>query len=267
VKSLKKRISLGLICSSHSRQLKNKTVYNERSFIMGRNVKYKREFKMKVVREYLDGLESANQLGVKYNCHKRTIFVWIAEYEHYGETAFALKRKNNSYTPDFKRMVVEEYLASKKSLQDLCFKYKIPRHKQLSDWIKVYNGHEKLKSYKASGGIIMIKGRKTTYEERITIVEHCIKNGLDYNSTTKKYEVPYQQIYSWVSKFNANGISALKDNRGKGKDKEDMNEVESLRNENKLLRAKLDYLKMEQELKKKVQEMQMDLVSTTRKKK
>ena len=234
---------------------------------MSKRSKYGSDFKMKIVQEYLVGNGSSIQLGVKYDCSGYSILEWVAQYDYYGETAFVLNRHNNSYTHELKQSVVEEYLAGGISLQNLCFKYNIPSPKQLRNWIKVYNGHKKLKPYKTSGGIIMAKGRKTTCEERITIVEHCIKNGLDYNATAKKYKVSYQQIYSWVSKYNANGISALKDNRGKGKDNEDMNEVESLRNENKLLQAKLAYLEMEQELKKKVQEMQMDLVFTTRKKK
>jgi len=234
---------------------------------MGRKAKYGSDFKMEVVQKYLVGYGSSIQLGKKYDCPGDSILEWVAQYENYGEKAFVLNHYNNSYTHELKQSVVEEYLAGGISQQNLCFKHNIPSPKQLRDWIKVYNGHKKLKPYKTSGGIIMTKGRKTNYEERITIVEHCIINGLDYNATAKKYDVSYQQIYSWVSKYNANGASALKDNRGRGKSKEDMNEVESLRNENKLLQAKLAYLEMEQKLKKKVQEMQTDLVSTTRKKK
>lgn len=234
---------------------------------MSKRSKFKSDFKMKIVQEYLAGNGSSIQLGFKYDCSGNSILAWVAQYNYYGETAFTINRHDNSYTHELKKCVVEEYLAGGISLRNLSFKYNIPGHKQLINWIKVYNSHKELKPYNKGGGIIMTKGRKTTCEERITIVEHCIMNGLDYNATAKKYAVSYPQIYSWVSKFNANGISGLKDNRGKGKDKEDMNEVESLRNENKLLHAKLDYLKMEQELKKKVQEMQMGLVSTTRKKK
>ena len=234
---------------------------------MSKRSKYGSDFKIKIVQEYLIGNGSSIQLGIKYDCSGNSILEWVAQYEYYGEAAFILNHHSNSYTHELKQNVVEEYLAGGISLRNLSHKYNIPGHRQLINWIKVYNSHKELKPYNTSGGIIMTKGRKTTCEERITIVEDCMKNGLDYNATSKKYEVSYQQIYNWVSKFNANGISALKDSRGKGKDKEDMNEVESLRNENKLLQAKLTYMEMEQELKKKVQEIQMDLVSTTRKKK
>jgi transposase-like protein len=142
-------------------------------------------------------------------------------------------------------MVVEEYLRGGIGLKPLAIKHKIPSHREILRWIKMYNGHEgNLKAYKANGGITMTKGRKTTFEERIEIVEDCLKNGENYNATALKFNVSYNQIYSWVSKYNKHGVAALKDNRGKGKSLEDMDKVESLEAENKLLRDKLAQLEM-----------------------
>lgn len=59
----------------------------------------------------------------------------------------------------------------------------------------------------------------------------------------------------------------MKDNRGKGKDREDMNEVELLAAENKLLKARLERFEIEAELKKKVHELQTDLAIKPKKKK
>jgi transposase len=36
------------------------------------------------------------------------------------------------------------------------------------------------------------KGRKTTLEERIKIVEYCIQNQYNYAEAAKKYDVSYQ---------------------------------------------------------------------------
>src|SRR5665648_764157 len=91
-----------MICSSHGRQLKNKTVYNERSFIMSKRSKYGSDFKMKIVQEYLVGNGSSIQLGVKYDCSGYSILEWVAQYDYYGETAFVLNHHNNSYTHELK---------------------------------------------------------------------------------------------------------------------------------------------------------------------
>ena len=63
----------------------------------------------------------------------------------------------------------------------------------------------------------MTKGRKTTYNERVEIVAFCIENNYNYQLTSDKYKVSYQQVYTWVRKYKANGYESLRDNRGKRK--------------------------------------------------
>ncbi len=102
----------------------------------------------------------------------------------------------------------------------------------------------------------MTKGRKTTLSERIEIVEYCINHKFDYTQTAIQFQVSYAQVYAWVRKFNERGVSALKDNRGKGKPLEDMNELERLQAENKLLKAKARQFEMENDVLKKVEELE-----------
>lgn len=47
--------------------------------------------------------------------------------------------KRNTYSPDFKVQVVEEYLSSKTSYRALTKKYNIPDTKSIREWIKKYN--------------------------------------------------------------------------------------------------------------------------------
>ena len=61
----------------------------------------------------------------------------------------------------------------------------------------------------------MTKGRKTTQEERAQIVAFCIEHGKDYALTMETYQVSYQQVYSWVRKYEASGVDGLVDRRGK----------------------------------------------------
>lgn len=83
----------------------------------------------------------------------------------------------------------------------------------------------------------MQKGRRTTQEERIQIVQECMEQGLTYKATAKKYQVSYQQVYQWVKKYEVKGIEGLLDKRGKRKPEEEKTELEKLRAENKLLLA------------------------------
>ncbi|WP_232035790.1 helix-turn-helix domain-containing protein [Methylomusa anaerophila] len=135
-------------------------------------------------------------------------------------------------------------------------KYAIKSICQLQNWISKYNGHEKLKSSGTGGATIMIKGRKTSYEERVEIVKYCIEQQNNYAETAQKYQVSYQQVYSWTTKYETDGVEALQDKRGKRKTLDAMSEIEKLRAENKLLEAKNKRQQMEIEFLKKLEEIE-----------
>ena len=150
------------------------------------------------------------------------------------------RRKNKKYSAEFKLRAVEDYLSGGGSQREICGKYEISTHYILRQWIKCYNGHKEFKGRRGAGTeIYMTRGRKTTLEERIEIVTYCIENGKNYPATIEKYGVSYQQIYSWVRKYEEKGVDGLKDGRGRTKPVEEMNEVEKLRAENRLLKAQL----------------------------
>ena len=104
--------------------------------------------------------------------------------------------------------------------------------------------------------IYMTKGRKTTLDERIEIVSYCIANGKDYGAAIEKYQVSYQQIYSWVHKYEESGLKMLTDRRGKRRPVDEMTEAEQLRAEVKMLVAENRRKEMEIEILKKVQEVE-----------
>lgn len=101
----------------------------------------------------------------------------------------------------------------------------------------------------------MSKGRKTTLEERTEIVAFCIANGKDYGAAAEKYGVSYQQVYSWVHKYEAKGANGLTDRRGKAKPEDELTEADKLRMENKILQAKIKDQEMEIAILKKLREL------------
>ena len=63
--------------------------------------------------------------------------------------------------------------------------------------------------------MIMIRNRnsiwqkheeKTTVEERKEIVEYCINHDRSYKDSASKYDISYRHVYSWVKKYDANGV-------------------------------------------------------------
>ena len=97
----------------------------------------------------------------------------------------------------------------------------------------------------------MPKGIKTTHAQRVEIVTFCIENGRNYNLAIEEYGVSYQQIYSWIRKYESNGVDGLADGRGRTKPESELSETEKLKAENKLLEARNRDLEMENALLKK----------------
>lgn len=166
-----------------------------------------------------------------------------------------IRHTKKRYSKELKTEAVEAYLRGEGSLRGICKKYEIKDKKTLREWIMWYNGHGELKKRTAAKGeIYMTKGRKTTQEERVEIVAFCIEHGKDYGLTVRTYRVSYQQIYAWVRKYEEKGVKGLSDRRGKPKPEEEMTEEDRLRQENKILQAKIKDQEMEIALLKKLKE-------------
>ena len=165
-------------------------------------------------------------------------------------------QKFKKYTTGLKLTAVLDYLNGGGSQREICKKYEILDNHTLRDWIMWYNGHREFKERSsAKGEIYMTKGRKTTQEERAEIVAFCIEHRKDYGLTVETYKVSYQQIYSWVKKYEEKGVSGLTDRRGKTKLESELTEAERLRQENKILQAKIKDQEMEIALLKKLREL------------
>lgn len=165
-------------------------------------------------------------------------------------------QKFKKYPAELKLKAVQDYLNGGGSQREICKKYGIFSHTTLQDWILWYNGHREFKERSsAKGEIYMTKGRKTTQEERVEIVAFCIEHGKNYGLTIETYKVSYQQIYSWVQKYEEKGVEGLTDRRGKAKPENELTEEDRLRQENKILQAKIKDQEMEIALLKKLREL------------
>lgn len=180
---------------------------------------------------------------------------WIAKYESMGSDAFQ-KRKNKKYSLELKVHAVEDYLNKVDSLLGICKKYGIHSPAQLSRWLLKYNNSQELKASGTGRYTIMTKGRKTTFNERIEIVQYCITRSHNYAETAEKYQISYQQARNYTVKYESGGIEALQDNRGKRKPENQMSELERLRAEIKLLKAEKEQAQMEMLFLKKLEEIE-----------
>ena len=215
------------------------------------------EEKINAVEAYLRREISVRTITNKYSVAKSSFYKWVRNYEAFGPDGLRDKYSKTQYSVELRMAAVQDYLSGVGSQADICKKYKIFSQRQLQNWIKQYNSHGELRPNKGQGSdIYMAKGRNTTYEERVEIVSYCIEHGNDYTATIEKYGISYQQIYSWVRKYNEKGTNGLEDKRGKCKTESEMTELEKLYSENRILKARNKRLETENAVLKKLEEIE-----------
>lgn len=194
----------------------------------------------------------ANQLGVSLH----TVKEWIRKYKSDGLNGLKESKTWKSYSKELKLAAIKDVLSGQYSVEEATKKHRISSRSVLGKWISKYTNEIELKPTRKGKGIShMNKGRKTTFEERIEIAQYTIANGLDYQKAIAKYGVSYQQVYAWVRKYQTSGEDALKDNRGRKKPVEELDEYERLKLRIKELEAQNEYLEMENAFAKKLAEI------------
>ena len=119
--------------------------------------KYSFEFKKKVVMEYLSGAGGWDYLSKKYELGTNSqLRRWVAAYQLLGDEGLRRSRKNETYSFEKKLSVVELYLSSEISYQDLAFQEGITNPAIIVNWVNRFRaaGPDALRPHK--------KGRKKT---------------------------------------------------------------------------------------------------------
>ena len=131
--------------------------------------KYSTEFKMKVVKEYLETNISYKSLSGKY-CIPSEIVVkkWVNAYKSQGYEGLKVKRKNTQYTLEFKLNVVNLYLTGEMSYQSLANELKINNPSMIARWVIDFRekGIEGLKSKKRGRPSKMSKTQKKSKDSK-----------------------------------------------------------------------------------------------------
>ena len=223
---------------------------------MGRNWKKLRDDWVEIIISCAEGHITKVDAARLCCVNKTIIQQLVLLYEYQGIDGLKHAGKNQKYTPELKRRIVEDYLNGNGSQRIIVAKYGLRSASQLQEWIKVYNSHGVFRSPK-TGGSYMKNARKTTKEERLQIVEDCLQSGKNYAETAVKYQISYQQIKSWMKKYIEMGAAGLEDRRGqRKKDQIPRTELEKAQIEIEQLKHKLYLAEMERDLLKKLDEIE-----------
>ena len=119
--------------------------------------KYSFEFKKKIVMEYLDGKGGWDYLTKKYELGTNSqLRRWVSAYQQLGDEGLMRSRKNENYSFERKLSVVELYLSSELSYQEVALKEGITNPNLIVNWVNRFRiaGPDALRPRK--------KGRKKT---------------------------------------------------------------------------------------------------------
>jgi transposase-like protein len=217
---------------------------------------YSKEFKYEVLTAYKNEDSTVETLCVRYKIPKVTLYNWIEKFEKDGIIGFEDSKTWKSYSKELKEAAVRDYLSGDYSQYELVRKYKISSRSVLQSWINKYNSYRDLKDTSKGMTSSMTKGRKTSWDERVHIVNYYWENGKDYQKTAEKYDVSYQQVYQWVKKYEDGGDEALKDKRGRTKSEIELTPEETIKLQMKKLERENERLRAENAFLKKLEEIE-----------
>ena len=128
--------------------------------------KYSFEFKKKVVLAYINGEGGYGYLSKTYGVPaQRNIEQWVHNYQTFGDKGLQRSRKNDIYSFAKKLSVVELYLSSEISYQDLALQEGITTPSIITNWVNRFRiaGPDALRPHK--------KGRKKTLDKSDNITQ------------------------------------------------------------------------------------------------
>lgn len=218
--------------------------------------KYGGEEKQRAVETYLNNEASLSEIADIYEVSYSTVREWVRRYRSLGDDAF--KGKKTSYPVELKEQAVQDYLSGKGSYEYLCSRYNIAYPTLLKRWVRMYNSHKDFTSVKERKKKYMAKGRKTTLEERIAIVEDYLGSGRTYAEVARKHNVAYHQVNQWVKKYREHGVKGLEDRRGQHipAGEKELTEADILRAELKIEKKRNRELEVEIAVLKKLKELE-----------
>ena len=190
---------------------------------------------------------------------------WVKMYQYNGSLAFNDGLGYRKYTEEFKIEVVNDYISSGLSQLDITAKYNLSSCTVLREWVSKYNNGERLKSIIDNPEVYHMPRLKATREEKLNIVQFCLKHNNNYALTAQEFGVSYHQVYEWCKKYRLDdeleteNTNVPKEEHLKNDNHTNKNE-NHLKNKIKILEHKNTQLEREIEVLKKAYALEMELL-------
>ncbi|MEY8002027.1 IS3 family transposase [Clostridium sp. Mt-5] len=130
--------------------------------------KYSYQLKKEVVNAYLNGEGGYTYLAEKYSITGRSMVLrWITAYKEFGDEGLLRSRKNETYTFEFKLHVVELYLTTEVSYQELALSVGMNNPPLITKWVNDFRiaGPDALRP-KPKGRKKSMKSSKNSHQKK-----------------------------------------------------------------------------------------------------
>lgn len=97
--------------------------------------KYDFKFKIKLVKEYLEGHQSYRIIALKYGVSSCSVLrIWVNQYKEFGEEGLEIKSRNTVYTSKFKLSVLKFRQENMLSYRDTANHFRIINPIIIANW-------------------------------------------------------------------------------------------------------------------------------------
>ncbi|HIW31236.1 MAG TPA: helix-turn-helix domain-containing protein, partial [Candidatus Paenibacillus intestinavium] len=135
------------------------------------------EMKLHVVQRCLEYKSNPTHEAKQIGVNPHTVNEWIRKYKADGLDGLKESNTWKTYSKELRLAAVHDVLSGHCSVEGATKKHRISSRSVLRKWISKYNHEIELKPTRKGRGLShMNKGRKTTFEERIEIVQYTIAN-------------------------------------------------------------------------------------------
>lgn len=166
--------------------------------------KYSYEFKLMIVKEYLEGSLSYKSLAKKYDIPSKTpVQTWVNAYKTFGREGIRSKRSKKVFTVQFKLNVLNFMKQTGASYQDTAIEFKMNNPSLIANWNRIFlnEGLEGLKE-KPKGRRPMSGKRKSKQPKHEKVISR--EKELERENELLRLEVAYlKKLKAFQEKPNA----------------------------------------------------------------
>lgn len=211
--------------------------------------------KLKLIEEFQRSGISNATFTRQHGIDEKALERWSIRYQRDGLKGLEEAKKNIHYSKELKLTVVSAYLNGEGTFVELADKYGLRNSTQAKVWVTKYNEDKPLTA-SPSRKQVPTMSKKTTFKERIEVVEYVVKHKHSYTEAAEHFQVSYQQARSWVIKVKNGGYEALVDNRGHHKEESELTDLDKANLRIRQLEAELKDKELVEQFAKKLLELQ-----------